>query len=438
MSMKKVMLIICLLAVISVSWVVVWKKASGIEEKNEQEALVKEADRFLEQKLYVRAIPVFEKSLSYDIGKNEEIEQKLLKAYQEYGDMDSYISLVKKRIKKGTVSKEECLEAANYYLDNRYVEKAMELTKSAMQKSGSKELESFYEKNRYEYDIKATSWKEITPTKSNELMPAFDGKNWYYVDESGRIQLDGGYQKAVPFDSDGYAAVMVDGKYVTILENGDWYGMDEQGVTDVYAMSNGHILARVSDAYSYYNYDFECVANSHQYEEITVNACGLAAVKKNGKWGIITDDGEIVVDFKFEDVAVNSLGCVFAGNLAMVKKDGKWILVDTQGEQVSSQSFVDAKAPESGDYIAVANEDGKWGFIDRKGELMIDYQYKDASSFSDQLAAVKIVDTWGYISKKGELVIDETFTAAKPFHNGRAQALLAGYEAMVELSYFEE
>ncbi len=437
MNIKKIMLAACLLAAVSLSWAVVLKKASGAEDKKEQEALVEEADRFLGQKLYVRAIPLYEKSLSYNIGKSS-IEQKLLEAYEKYGDMGSYAALVKKRVERGDAAEEECLTAARYYMDSRDLEQAMGLVKSAMEKSDSRELERFYEDNRYEYSLNPTSWKEITPTETNECMPAYDGKTWFYVDGAGRILLDGGYEKALPFDSDGYGVVKKDGAYVTVLENGDWYGRGGADITDVYAISNGFILAQAHGAYGYYNYDFECVAEGHQYEEITANACGGAAVKKDGKWGFISEEGETLADFQFEDVAVNSLGSAFAGNQAMVKKGGKWILVDMQGKQVSSQSFADARAPESGGYIAVADENGKWGFIDHKGNLALDYQYRDARSFSNQLAAVRIVDTWGYISKKGELVIEETFGPAKPFHNGRAQAQLAGYEAVVELSYFEE
>ena len=50
-------------------------------------------------------------------------------------------------------------------------------------------------------------------------------------------------------------------------------------------------------------------------------------MKKDGKWGIITDGGSGVVDFVLEDVAVNSLGAVYANDVAMVKKDGLWCIL---------------------------------------------------------------------------------------------------------------
>ena len=79
-----------------------------------------------------------------------------------------------------------------------------------------------------------------------------------------------------------------------------------------------------------------------------------------------------------------------------------------------------------------------WGFIDQQAQEVIACQYQDALSFSDHLAAVKIVDTWGYISENNVLVIDEILEDAQPFHNGIAQAKFVDGTAIIKLSYFEE
>ena len=69
---------------------------------------------------------------------------------------------------------------------------------------------------------------------------------------------------------------------------------------------------------------------------------------------------------------------------------------------------------------------------------MIDYQYADALSFSDGLAAVRIVNDWGYISEKNVLVIEDVWSEAWPFHNGVAQADLSGNISLITLNYREE
>ncbi len=143
-----------------------------------------------------------------------------------------------------------------------------------------------------------------------------------------------------------------------------------------------------------------------------------------------------MLDFVLEDVAVNSLGCAFAGDRAMVKKDGSWVLVDTSGSPVSDGRYADAKAPESEGYIAVADSTGRWGYINSEGELVIDFQYADAKSFSDGLGAVLIAGSWGYISDRNEQVIEGMFTGAQPFHNGIAQVEIVGSAALITLKYY--
>lgn len=121
----------------------------------------------------------------------------------------------------------------------------------------------------------------------------------------------------------------------------------------------------------------------------------------------------------------------------MVKENGMWHLIDTEGKKIGDSEFDNAKAPESSGYIAVADEQDNWGYIDHDGTLIIDYQYRDAKSFSNKLGAVQSVNDWGYISESNEKVIDEPLQSAEPFHNGIAQADTAEGMALIKLEYFE-
>lgn len=438
MKTKRWMLILVMLVVCIVSWYLAVLAASGIETKEYQKLLVEEADKLASKELYVRAIPAYQKALEYTTDANTEIETRLMESYLAFGEYDSYAAFVEKRVIKGTATEKEYLTVAQYYIDNMRLEKAMELLQKGIQRLDSAALEDMYEANRYGYSLRLTNYEEIIPTADNSYMPAFDGKKWGYIDSTGRVQTAFQYDLALPFNSRGYGVVSYNGKYYVITKSGARYGVDETGITDVYAISYDYILAQVNGSYSYYNFDFQCITSENQYEEITANACGLAAVKKNGFWGIITDGGSVVVDFILEDVAVNSLGAVYSNNTAMVQMDGKWYLVDTKGRKISETGYFGAKAPESEGFVAVSNEEGKWGFINRQGELVIDYQYDDAYSFSQHLAAVQIGADWGYISEKNKLVIEQFMRDAKPFHNGIAQAKFVDGEGLLILDYFEK
>lgn len=438
MKRKRWILVLGILAVLIIGWFLSIRAASGIEIRKNQDILAGEADYLAAKELYVRAIPMYKKALGYETAANSEIEARLLASLQAFGDYDSFVGLVEKRAVEGTAKEWEYLTAAQYYINSRGLYKAMALLQRGMEKLGGDKLSGMYEANRYGYTLRMTGCEEIIPTADNSFMPAFDGEKWGYVDDSGRALTDFSYDSATPYNSNGYAVVSLDGKYYVITRSGAKYGVDETGITRVLALTPSFILAQAEGSYSYYNYDFQCVAPAHQYEEITANACGLAAVKKNGKWGIITDGGATVVDFVLEDVAVNSLGSAYAGNAAMVRMDGEWYLVDTEGKKIKETGYASAKAPESDGYIAVANKEGLWGFINRQGDLVIDYQYTDALSFSQHLAAVEKGGSWGYISENNKLVIEQYMEDAMPFHNGIAQARFVDGEGLLKLEYFED
>ena len=434
MKSKRLFFILIAAALLLVGWMLTMKAVSGSENIRKQQELIAQADGFLEKELYVRAIPLYEEAASLKTKDSSAAEEKLLKAYQAYGDENSFLSLAKKRIQAKTATEQEYLDAAAIYLNSWQYSKAMEVLREGLANTDSEAIRDYYEENRYEYTLRTTVFQTILPTAQNTLMPAFDGEKWGYVNENGRIELDAVYEEALPFNQNGYAVVKKNGKYITITSEGAKYGLDENPASDVYGITSRHVLACVNGSYSYYNLDFECVAPGHQYEAITANSDGVAAVKKNGSWGVITDSGDVVVDFVLEDVAVNSLGKAFSGGYAMVKQNGSWFLINTKGEKQSETGYDNAKAPESDGYIAVADENGLWGYIDTTGKQMIDYAYEDALSFSEHLGAVKKNGYWGYLSERGELVIENVYSQAEPFHNGIAQVGFEDAAALIELS----
>lgn len=438
MKGKRLLLVGGLLAVLLLGWAFSLSAASGIKERQAQAALEKQADGFKEKELYIRALPLYQEALKYDAGSNAQIEAKMLEIYLAQEDADSYVELVEDRASEGTASKAEYLRAAEYYLADNDLDEAMALLKKGMTVFPNGEIEELYEDNRYGYTLRESAAKEIIPTSGNTLMPAFDGEKWGYVGSTGRFVLPAIYDSATPFGASGMAAVSMDGKYYIIVETGEKYGVDEAGLTDAKWVVSSYVVGQKDGKYSYYTMDFENAMPELQYDEMTCNSCGIIAVRQGEKWALVTDTGEPVTDYIYEDVAVNSLNQVFANDRGFVKREGLWYLVDSEGNLLVESGFADAKAPESDGYIAVADSSGKWGFIDSAGELVIKYQYNDAWSFSNHLAAVKHVDTWGYISERGELVIQEPLQDAKPFHSYSAQAVFLNQAAMINLEYKEQ
>lgn len=109
-----------------------------------------------------------------------------------------------------------------------------------------------------------------------------------------------------------------------------------------------------------------------------------------------------------------------------IDKTGSWV-INPQFQDVlsfSEDGLCAVQMPDSG------SEDGKWGFIDTKGTYVISPNYADAGGFGKNgLAAVQEWKSdgsgkWGYINKKGEQVIPYQFDEAWIFRGGD-QAIVA-------------
>ena len=438
MNGKKLLLIVSFIVLLLVGWIFTMRAMTGVEVREKQNELVAQADEYAGKELYIRAIPLYEEALNLKTDENSTIEKKLLSCYYGSGDSASYLALVALRVDNNRAEDQEYIQAAEYYINSYEYDEAMKLVKRGIDQLNSESLKEYYETNRYSYTMISTKYQEILPTATNELMPVFDGDKWGFVNSRGRLMLEPVYDKVVPFNTDGYAAVQVAGTYYVILTDGAKYGVDETGISDVAAMTEWDVIAKVNGKYGYYNYDFQCVAENFQFDQMSVNACGLAAVRNGEKWSIITDAGETILDFVLDDVALNSLGAAYAGDVAMVKMGDAWYLINTAGEKISEKGYANAKAPESDGFIAVANEEGLWGFIDQTGKEVIPCEYQDAKSFSDHVGAVEKLDGWKYISESNQVIIDEILEDAQPFHNGVAQAGFVDGIALIKLDYVEE
>lgn len=105
---------------------------------------------------------------------------------------------------------------------------------------------------------------------------------------------------------------------------------------------------------------------------------GLAPIEKDEFYGYLNKNGEIVIDFIYEEV-----GPFFEG-------------------------------------LARVMIDDKYGFINTRGEIVIEPIYENVHSFNEGLAPVMINDKYGYINKNNELVVEPIFYNADCFNEGRA------------------
>jgi hypothetical protein len=170
---------------------------------------------------------------------------------------------------------------------------------------------------------------------------------------------------------------------------------------------------------------------------------GLLAAQKDGLWGYINKENDVVIDFEYQWVSN------FYDGEAIVLKNEVFDLIDTSGKSVLAKTYVDlirdwntgtikfkennlyglmdndgkiimeATYASIGDFYedrAVVKKDNKFGYIDIDGKLVVDCEYKLAMRYSQGLAQVSTDGvTFGYIGLDGDLVFDEIYTYSSRF-----------------------
>ena len=157
--------------------------------------------------------------------------------------------------------------------------------------------------------------------------------------------------------SGGNAAAMLDGKWGVIDSSADWvipneYDgiiMDELGRSyfrdTVFVRRGGSVYLLV---------DGQQVGEAFDDAKPFSNA-GYAAVKKDGLWGFINTEGEVMIPYRFEDALS------FGQHLAAVKVGDFWGYISLYGKVVIEPEFLQAKSFSNGN-APVLTERG-WQFI---------------------------------------------------------------------------
>ena len=158
-------------------------------------------------------------------------------------------------------------------------------------------IASEYEELKYAFSIYYMAKKDgkygVINTENQEVIP-FEYINMTYIENGGFIQADKTEIETVIFDSN--------------------LGQKITGIISEINTEKGYIKAYVNNEYKYYNFKFEEKSAS---DLLTANSLFLS--KKDGKYGYVDKSGKVVIDYIYED-GTEQNACGFAA----VKKDGVW------------------------------------------------------------------------------------------------------------------
>lgn len=411
MKNYKFLIPIALVVIYVVSFYFLYDTKAGIQAQYDK--YIEEARHYRELKVTATASENYMNAL--DMMPSLDLYMEIAEYYVEMEDRDGAIEWGKRVIEEYPRNKEPYEFLAKLYYDSEDWVAEYQLY-DTMNKRGaaSDYLESVISAIENEY-YTISEYEEVG-IFSDGMCPIKIGTNWGYVNEKGEQVIDRIFADAGYFFIETYAPV--------VTKEGEAYFIDKSGTNrhDVSSavahakfgmMNEGMYTVYDGTAWHYYDMSENMIFGG--YDEASALVNGVAAVAKDGKWSIVDNKGEAVIDKAYEDVVSDEKNVVYRNERLFVSDGTGYDMIDSSGNVISKQKYEAAHLFTDTTYAAV-KVDGKWGFIDKEGNMVIEAEYEDARSFMNGKAAVKVNGKWGFIDDTGEMVIKADFIDAKDFN----------------------
>lgn len=288
-------------------------------------------------------------------------------------------------------------------------------------------------------------------TKINSALSEFGGEPfcaqpYWAKDGSNIVQVDlGNHGLNKPYDgmfriSSNDIEKGFDEKEVVSHRNESYDFVGEKSNTQIQVVrhkdkygfiKNGDIIIPIEYDEVGYNYDWQNKKNGN--DNIRWDYSVLMSVSKNGKWGFINKNGELVTPLIYDSLDDMS----HTDNTPVwVCKDGRYGCVDTLGNYKVPLVYED-EIHFIISYLLLQGQKGmgNGGFINKIGEVTIPFKFDSTRGFRDKagLAQVSINGKFGYINLSGEEVIPVKYEFADDFENGLAGIVSNGKVGFIDV-----
>lgn len=402
-----------MVAVMGLSWYMMIDDA--VKAENIYNNYLTEARSYAEEGITKYAVENYLLALAEK--SSPELYREIAEYYKEEKDRNTYIAWCEDffDLYPTDVNAYECLLDA--YLSDEDYEACYDILEVAeKRKISSEPIEQIRNEIKYIYSIDFSSYEEVGIYSYN-LCAVKSKDRWGYVDRMGNKWISCKFGSAGAFSSENLAAVVnSEGEAYFIDSDGEKVKIPQEGYRSFGLMAGNRSVAECEDGtYCYVDMDLQKVFGS--YEFATTMNSGRAAVKTDGLWSLIDENGteisaEKYVDVKYDEKTI----CYRNDRIFAAKENGQYVLLDGTGKQVGNLVFEDARVF-MGDMPAAVKIAGNWCFINADGERISEKTYEEAHSFSNGLAAVKINGNWGFVDENEMVVIEAQFLDASDFNN---------------------
>lgn len=190
-----------------------------------------------------------------------------------------------------------------------------------------------FQKNN-KYGVINTKGEVLIPAEYDELKEVKDdvliGKKadkYGIINMKNEVKVDFTYT-SINYDSSADLILAENTDLKTSVMNSN-YEIKLQGIVSEMNDEKGYFKIRIDDEYKYYNFKFE---EKDVKDILATNTLYMS--KKEGKYGFVNSQGEVVVDYNYDDATEQN-----DAGYAAIKKDGKWGCIDINGNVVIEPTY---------------------------------------------------------------------------------------------------
>lgn len=215
-----------------------------------------------------------------------------------------------------------------------------------------------------------------------------------YIDKSGNVIIDDDYQGMYPFHN-GYAAVYSGKKhYGYVDKKGNFIKVDTE---DMNSFENGYVIIdhKIIDT------NFEVVFDGDEYENIMFSGKFIVA-RKNGKYGVMDLQKNIIIDFKYDYLSYTNDEYLF-----VFMQDNKYGYIDINDNVIINPNYDFISEFTNDIAIIYDNKSKKYKIINKRNEILLELNaniYEAKILSHDLIRTYNKDDTISYINLEGNII----------------------------------
>lgn len=242
------------------------------------------------------------------------------------------------------------------------------------------------------------------------------------------IDTNGNIQNTSPFAAEDLEWIDIEKTYtITIIHTGEGDGLVNSNLEYILQPISGLRISSISEdgliycqksgKYGCINMKGETVIGFN-FDEIRSFHDGLAPACMNKKWGLIDNNGNYVVEAKYDGIAYITNNryrftntTVYNAGTPVSYGTSTYGIIDGSGKEIAPAIYSDLvpSVSTNGWITARLKSKNLYGCIDTDGNTVLDFKFGAIGTFHDGIATASMNNKWGLIDYNGNYVVEAKY-----------------------------